>query len=173
MAQVTMGKKKVQDAAEKAVQQKEETKVENTVTRQSAGTSQAAPRQRAAASRRLSSARVQQGAWYLQDTDQLAGVTAEASNPELGITGIQVFDPSPAQFDNGTVARITLDTIVGTIKGMQVVESDRDNSLFLRMQSRSWEGDNGQKNYVNDVELSDKAKAQILRYVDSLLEPAQ
>jgi hypothetical protein len=54
------------------------------------------------------------------------------------------------------------------VKGIAVVESNRDDSLYVRMQRRSYERE-GQTQYVSDLTLDRKIQAQILRYVDSLL----
>lgn len=115
------------------------------------------------------------GQWYLEhDSEELAGVTGEKTNLDLGIKLIQVFAPSDKQWSNGTVANVTLKTVVGLIKGIQVRESNRDESgsLYMQTQSRSWEKD-GQKQYMNDIELDRKVEAQILSYVDDLLVPAE
>jgi hypothetical protein len=107
----------------------------------------------------------------MAETEELAGVTSEPMNEAIGIREIKVYEPSQAQWDNGTVATIQLETIIGQIKGIAVVESNRDDSIYVRMQSRNYERD-GQKQYVNDVALDRKVQAQILRYVDSLLVDA-
>lgn len=141
-------------------------------TRQSTGSSRPAVQERPATKRRLGTAAVQAGGtWYLKDTADLEGVTDEATNDALGIREIKVYEPSEAQWNNGTVATITLETIIGQIKGIAVVESNRDDSLYVRMQSRSYDRE-GQKQYVNDVALDRKVQAQILRYVDKLLVEA-
>lgn len=110
------------------------------------------------------------GFWYMEETEELSGVTDESDNPLLGIERIAVKVPSEKQMDNGVVANVELMTTTSTISNLQVLESDRDDSgmLYLRIPSRSWEVD-GVKNYINDVELNRSIEAQILRFVESLL----
>lgn len=113
--------------------------------------------------------------WYLEhDTEELAGVTGEISNLDIGLKKIRVSNPTAKQWEKGTVANITIDTIVGTIGGIQVRESQWGNGqgLYMQTSSRSWEK-NGEKQYQNDVELSRKMEAQILSFVDALLVPAE
>ena len=157
---------------------KEETKVEETKTttrkstRQSTGSTRQV-QERSATKRRLSQQAVSSnGMWYLQDTAETEGVTAESFNDALGIREIKVYEPSEAQWNNGTVATITLETIIGQVKGIAVVESNRDDSLYVRMQRRSYERE-GQTQYVSDLTLDRKVQAQILRYVDGLLIDAE
>ena len=144
----------------------------NNSRRQSAGrVSQA--NDRPATKKRLKGDRPSSGYWYLQDTAELEGVTAEAFNEALGIREIKVYDPSDKQWENGTLATITLETIIGQVKGIQVLDSERDDSIYLRMQSRSWEGNDGKKNYVNDLKLDRKVEAQILRHISGMLEDVE
>lgn len=148
---------------------KEENKVEDKKTRKSTGGQSVKAQERPATKRKLGAAAVSSnGSWYLQDTADLEGVTKESFNDALGIREIKVFQPSEAQWNNGTVASITLETIIGQVKGIAVVESNRDDSLYVRMQRRSYERE-GQTQYVSDLTLDRKIQAQILRYVDSLL----
>lgn len=158
---------KNEQAVEQQAPLKEETKAP---VRQSAG-EQVQVKERPATKRRLGGNRPAGGFWYLQDTEDLAGVTAESSNAEIGIREIKVYDPSDAQWNNGVLATVTLETVIGQIKGVQVLESNRDDSIYIRLQSRSYENDKG-KQYVNDVTLDRKVQAQVLRYVDSMLEMA-
>ncbi|MDK2600760.1 hypothetical protein QO179_25010 [Bacillus stercoris] len=164
MTKTTMGSKreeKVMKDAEKAVETKS--------NRKSVGETVDA-KQRPATKRRLKADLVNTtGPWYLKDSEELAGVTNEASNPALGINEIRVFEPSDAQWNNGVVAIVQLYTVIGEIKGIQVWDSARDDSMYVRMQSRSYERE-GQKQYVNDVTLDRKVQAQILRHVQALTE---
>jgi len=174
MATKTMGSKRNQkEATQEDVKMEQDVK-KATARRQSTKTAtQPEGRQRPATKKRLRSDRPSAGFWYMQDTPELAGVTDEASNPELGIRGITVREPSERQWELGTLAVVTLETIIGQVRGIQVLDSEFDNSVYMRMQSRSWEGNDGKKNYVNDLVLDKKVEAQILRYVSSLLVDAQ
>lgn len=130
-------------------------------------------KQRPATKKKLKADRPSTGFWYMQDTEDLEGVTSEPNNPVLGIREIKVFDPSEKQWDNGTLATLTIETVIGQIKGIQVIDSPRDNSIYLRMQSRSWDDAQGNRNYVNDLTLDRKVQAQLLRYASTLLEDVE
>lgn len=178
MSEVTMGSKrkstvKLGAAVDNAVENN--TPLVETATtetnRQSSTETKAVVKERPATKRRLGGDRPAVGAWYLQDTEDLAGVTADGFNDDLGIREVKVFDPSDAQWNNGVLAIVTLETIIGQLKGIQVLESSRDDSIYLRMQSRSYEKE-GQKQYINDVTLDRKVQAQVLRHVDAMLENA-
>lgn len=170
----TMGTKRTTKATQEEVKMQEDVKKATTTKAKRQSTAKATQpaesgRQRGATKKRLRSDRPDRGFWYLNDTADLEGVTDEQSNPLLGITSINVFEPSEKQWDNGTVANISLDTIIGQIKGIQVIDSDRDNSIYIRLQSRTWTGQDGKPQRANDVSLDRKVEAQILRHVNSLL----
>ena len=112
--------------------------------------------------------------WYLKHEGDLELVTSEGFNDALGIKEIKVFDPSDAQWEMGVLANCTIIMEHVTIKGVQVRESTRDDSgsIYVQLQSRSWEKE-GQKQYMNDVEISRVLQAQVLSYVDGMLEDAQ
>lgn len=185
MTKVSMGKgsKAVQEKMDEMKSQKEETvvteekKEEATIggARRESSSSDIAVAERPKTKRKLRDGAAGRNAeWYLDRTGDLEHVTNESVNEAIGIYGMQVFAPSEKQWAMGTVANLTLDTIVGKIKGVQVRESTRDDSgaLYMQTQSRSWEKD-GQKQYQNDLELSRTVEAQVLSYVNSLLVEAE
>lgn len=154
------------------VEEKSAPPAEKKTNRQSTGGGSVA-RQRPATKKRLRADRPSTGFWYMQDTDDLEGVNDQPFNEAIGIKEIKVYDPSDKQWENGTLATLTVETIIGKIKGIQIMDSERDDSIYLRMQSRSWEGADGKKNYVNDLELDRKVQAQLLRYATTLLEDVE
>lgn len=175
MAKQTMGSKrnsvKVGDAVDQSVG-KEETKGTK-IERKSAG--QTEVQERPATKRKLGGDRplASNPFWYLNHTDELESVTSEGNNPALGIKEIKVFEPSDAQWNNGMVANCILVMDHVELQGIQVLESNRDDSgaLYMRTQSRSWEKD-GQKQYKNDITLSRPLQAQILSFVEGMLVEA-
>ena len=127
--------------------------------------------QRGPATVRLDESKLGASAWYLEETEELAGVTSERKNPTIGVLDIKVYAPSAGQVANGAVANVTVETVIGTIKSIRIEQSQRDHSLLCRPQSRFYEVD-GQRNYVNDLELNSKVTAQILRYINTMLVDA-
>lgn len=117
--------------------------------------------------------RVPDATWYMKQTEELAGVTAEASNPALGINGIVVVPATSAkQLANGIVAKVNLDTTIGRFFGITVVASTFDKTaLRLQFPGRSVDGPNG-KRWFNDYALANTVKAQILRHIQQFVKPA-
>ncbi|UNY39922.1 hypothetical protein KLEB273_gp249 [Bacillus phage vB_BauM_KLEB27-3] len=157
---------------EQALQKKEEKQMEKTAekNRQTAGAS--APAKKVFnASRRLKTELLQgAGEWYKNREGDLASVTEEPKNLDIGVLEIKVYEPTPGQYANGTIANITLETVIGSVSGLQIRESvKKPGQIYLQVPSRSWETE-GQRRYSNDVELARPVQAQILSYVDSLLE---
>jgi hypothetical protein len=102
-------------------------------------------------------------------------VTNEGFNEVLGIKEIQVYDPSDSQWENGVLANVTVVMEYVTIKGIQVRESIRDDSgaVYMQTQSRSWENAEGKKQYMNDVVIARPIEAQVLSFVEQMLESAE
>lgn len=113
-----------------------------------------------------------QGDWFKSREGDLAVVTEEDHNHELGILKIRVYEPTEKQFQFGTMANIAIDTVVGTIKGLQIREG-RGGSIFLTEPSRDISREDQDARWISDVELSQPVKAQVLSYVDSMLVPAE
>jgi hypothetical protein len=112
--------------------------------------------------------------WFLERTGELADVTDQASNPALGINSIAVFPASQKQMEYYTIANITLETVLGTIHGTQIKESNRvAGEIYLQTSSHNTAKADQPKKWVSDVKLNRAVQAQILSYVNSLLEPAQ
>jgi hypothetical protein len=185
MAKITTAKKntvKVGNTGvtenEAPLTENEETSVEETApknNRKSTRNSENKVNERPATKRKLGGNRrsARDPFWYLHHEGELEMVTAEGHNEVLGVKEIQVWDPSDAQWENGVLANVTLVMDYVTVKGVQVRESVRDDSgaIYLQTQSRSWEKD-GQKQYMNDVELARPVQAQILSYVEAMLVEA-
>lgn len=162
--------KKAAEAAAKAAEAATTTEETKATGRKSTGGNASAPRiqENRSASRRLSG-NGRAIDWYKSREGDLVDVTNEASNPVLGISEIRAFGPSDAQWEAGVVARVVLETPHIEITGIQVRESNRDGGLYVQLQSRMWEVD-GNKQYHNDVKISSAMQAQILCYIEALLE---
>lgn len=103
--------------------------------------------------------------WFLDRTGEMEVVTDEDHNMELGIRRIMAFGASKGQQVYGTIANVTLETVLGKITGIQVRESTRNpGSLFIGTSSRKVEKE-GNTNYYNDIELSRPVEAQILSWI--------
>jgi hypothetical protein len=121
--------------------------------------------------RRLAMDNLRDSFWYLKHADELEKVTAESDNADLGIKRIGVFPPSEAQANNAVIASIQLETIVGNIRGIQVKESKNTaGALYLQTGSKNIAREGQQAKWFNEVTLERVVTAQILSYVDSLLE---
>ena len=104
--------------------------------------------------------------WFLDRSNEMAVVTDEDHNLALGIKRIQAFGASGGQIAFGTIANVTVETLFGTITGIQVRESQRNpGTLYIGTNSRKYEKEGQAAQYFNDVELSRPAQAQILSWI--------
>lgn len=124
--------------------------------------------------RRLDASSARDAFWYLKHEDELAAVTIEKKNEAIGILDIRVNNATDAQMANYTLANVTIDTVVGTITGIQVKESVKiPGSLYIQTNSRNIAKEGQAARWMNDVKLDRKVQAQILSCVNSLLEPVK
>ena len=109
--------------------------------------------------------------WYRQDTEQLAGVTALPSNPDLGLTEIKIYAPTDAQAETGMVVAGTLVTVVGEIRVTIYQSQKQPDTLYLRApQSREEDEETGEFKYYDEVKLNPKVVAQTLRFVETQID---
>lgn len=114
------------------------------------------------------------GEWFLDRTGELAVVTDEDNNLALGIKKIKAFGASAGQRNFGTIANVTLETVLGTITGIQVRESTRNpGSIFIGTSSRKVSKEGQEDKYYNDIELSDATRAQVLSWIFPQLTKAK
>jgi hypothetical protein len=181
MANIVKGKNSVKvgqvSENKEPLKEVEENKVEEKKSRRSSSASSTVVNERPATKRKLGGARksANDPFWYLQHEGELELVTSEGFNENLGIKEIKVFDPSDKQWEMGVLANCTIVMEYVTIKGVQVRETTRDDSgaIYIQTQSRSWDGNDGKKQYMNDVELSRPLQAQVLSFVEEMLEEAE
>ncbi len=160
--------------------QTEETKVqqEGTTTTMEAPKPQApamdvkAPREARAATLRFNRG-ANDPTWFLNREGELEMVTDEDENKAIGITKIYARAATEAQFNNGIIANVSIDTIIGRIEGLQIRETkERDGNIQLSEPSSSYmSGD--QRKYNNYTKLTAPVRAQILSHVWSQLSPAE
>lgn len=110
--------------------------------------------------------------WYLNRTGELSVVTAEASNPELGITAVEIFEPTQAQLANNILCKVRLVTLSGVDDNISIFASNyTEGDIYMQEGGGRKVEKEGQKAvWYRDRKLNDAAKAQILSYVHSLLE---
>lgn len=112
--------------------------------------------------------------WYLAHKGDLAAVTSEAENDDLGISRIDVFEPTVNQEKAGILCKVRLVTLAATIDNISIFESDYTaGDIYLQMGGGKNIGDATTPKWVRDIKLTAQAKAQVLSYVHSLLVPAE
>lgn len=167
----------VKDKVKKQNQVKEE-KVESKVSRKSAGAgtenAQGKAERDPAVVTRILGGNNRDPQWYLKHEGELEMVTDEDSNEALGINKIYANAASEKQMHYGTIANITLETVIGKVTGLQVRESQKQaGAIFLTESSRDISKEGQDARWVSDVQLDKKVKAQVLSYVETLLVDAE
>lgn len=112
--------------------------------------------------------------WYLTHRGDLAAVTNEPTNEELGIQKIDIFQPSEKQLQHGILCKVRLKTYAAQIDNISIFESDfHAGDIYMQMGGGRNMGTEETPKWVRDVKLTAQAKAQVLSYVHSLLVPAE
>jgi hypothetical protein len=110
--------------------------------------------------------------WFLDRNGEMEVVTAEDNNLVLGIKKITAFGATAGQQAFGTIANVTLETVLGTVTGIQVRESSKNRGvLFIGTSSRKVEKEGQAVQYYNDIELNQATRAQILSWIHPQLNP--
>ena len=109
--------------------------------------------------------------WYRKENEALAGVTNAPQNEALGLMDIRHYPPTDAQSEKGMVCSVILETVVGTIRGT-VYESKKvpDTLYWTPPQSSQENEETGETKYYDEVKLTSKLQAQVLRYVETLVD---
>ena len=109
--------------------------------------------------------------WYRKDNEALAGVTNAPKNEALGLLDIRHYAPTDAQSEKGMVCSVILETIIGTVRGT-VYESKKapDTLYWTPPQSSQENEETGETKYYDEVKLTSKLQAQVLRYVETLVD---
>lgn len=112
--------------------------------------------------------------WYLKREGELAEVTAEAQNPALGITKIDIFPPTPDQEKYNIVCKVRLHTLCGTDENITIFASDRTaGDIYMRTSGARRVEKDDKVNWYNDRKLNNAAKAQILSHIHQFIEVVQ
>lgn len=122
--------------------------------------------------------------WYLEDTPELEGVTSADSNPELGIEKIhlrKIYKPGDKAYENGFLCLLHIDMKSVTLQGIFVRVNQEDGSLWIQFPRASQQENQQQENQQQQqnqrrntnpyyyIRPSNKFRAQILRYINTLL----
>lgn len=106
--------------------------------------------------------------WYLERTGDLKDVTNEAINDKLGVTKIQIWEPTMEQIKIGILCKVTLETLTTKVDNLSIFPSKyAAGDIFLKMSGGS-DGDKGK--WTRDCKLTSAGRAQILSHVHSLLK---
>lgn len=117
--------------------------------------------------------------WYLKHEGELAMVTNEPFNEDLGITNIEIFPVTDAQAAYGQLCRIRLTTAAVVVENLTVNASERvAGDIYLResggrkVPGKPAEGNKPatEDKWYHDLKLSQAAKAQILSYIHQFVE---
>lgn len=110
--------------------------------------------------------------WYLNHKGELAAVTNEASNEQLGILKIDIFEPTQNQAKAGILCKVRLNTYAATIDNISIFPSEfHERDIYLNMGGGRNIGTEDSPKWTRDCKLTTLAKAQILSYVSTLLIP--
>jgi hypothetical protein len=111
--------------------------------------------------------------WYLNHVGDLAAVTKEASNLNLGISRIDIFEPTEKQEAIGILCKVKVHTLAATIDNISIFESEFSaGDIYMQMGGgRNIGGEGEEAKWVRDCKLTAQGKAQVLSYVSTLLVP--
>lgn len=111
--------------------------------------------------------------WYMANTANLAHVTAESSNKEVGILKMSVRAPKGDAKKARVVAHVEVESILGWFNVTVFHSKDDASNLYLAVDSRKYVDEQGKDQYFESIRLKPDAKAQILRHVRSLCGEAE
>lgn len=107
----------------------------------------------------------QTGDWYMHDTPELAGVTNLPTNPEIGLNNIILFGSNENQRNAKVVCAGVLKTVVGDINVTIFESKTTPGTMYVRAPQVSRQGANGEVERIDEVKLTNKIRAQVLRYM--------
>lgn len=103
--------------------------------------------------------------WYRDEE----GTTNNAHNLLVGITNMVVFQPTPKQAEHAMLASVLVQTVIGDIHVTIHQSKAYPDAIYLRVPQTKRVDEEGNVAFHDELKLNKKVKAQILRYVDSLL----
>lgn len=108
--------------------------------------------------------------WYRQDTEQLAGVTNLPSNEVLGLENVLIFPPSEKQAEKGMVCAVILKTLIGDVRATIYESKNTPGTIYLTPPQSREELEDGEVKYHDEVKMTSKLIAQVLRYVETQVD---
>lgn len=98
-------------------------------------------------------------------------VPASPVNPNLGLQGIRIFNVTEMQRAHGMVCVALVDLVCGTVR-ITVAESKKNpGTIYLITPGQErYITEDGEAKYYENVQLKYELRAQILKYVESLME---
>lgn len=115
----------------------------------------------------------QTGDWYLHDTPELAGVTNLPTNPEIGLSNIIIFASNENQRNAKVICAGVLKTVIGDINITIFESKTTPGTMYVRAPQTSRQGANGEVERIDEVKLTNKIRAQVLRYMHTQVEMKQ
>jgi hypothetical protein len=112
--------------------------------------------------------RFQKRHWFLDRTDDLSMVTDEDHNPALGITKITIQKPTEAQYNNGILARVRMESLTGVDEAITIWETKEPGDISLMAggaRPMKEPGPDGKTRYHRDRKFNEATTAQILSHV--------
>jgi len=103
--------------------------------------------------------------WYRHEE----GTTNKPHNVPLGIMNMVVFQPTPKQEENGTLASVLVETVIGDIHVTIHQSKSYPDAIYLRVPQTKRVDEKGNVAFHDELKLNRKVSAQILRYIDSIL----
>lgn len=109
--------------------------------------------------------------WYLGREDDLAVVTAESSNPEIGVEMLRVFAPREDQLKYNTVMTVAINLSVGVELRDISVRINESGNLYLNFPFSMIRGKDGQNNrYHDSIRLPRLITAQVLSFAHECID---
>ena len=112
----------------------------------------------------------QTGDWYKHDTPELAGVTNAPINEAIGLKNIVLFPANENQRNAKVICAGVLKTVVGDINVTIFESKTTPGTMYVRAPQVSRQGANGEVEHIPEVTLTNKIRAQVLRYMHTQVE---
>lgn len=112
----------------------------------------------------------QTGDWYMHDTPELAGVTNLPTNIEIGLNNIILFESNENQRNAKVICAGVLKTVVGDINVTIFESKTTPGTMYVRAPQVSRTKSDGQVEHIPEVQLTNKIRAQVLRYMHTQVE---
>jgi hypothetical protein len=108
--------------------------------------------------------------WYRHETEALAGVTNLPSNGAIGLDNVILFPVTEAQADTQMVCSVILKTVIGDVRASVYQSKSSPGTLYVRAPQSREELENGEVKWHDEVKLTNKIMAQVLRFVETQVD---